>query len=260
MIDIHTHIIPALDDGPPDMETSVAMGRLAAGERIATIISTSHSEECAAVGYEAMARRLDEVREAWAEAGLEIGLELGVEIFLTPETPADLKAGKVWALAGSSYVLVEIPYQPWPTYTERTLFELQVAGYTLILAHPERYMAIQADPNVMYALAERGVLAQVTADALLGKHGQRAEETAKTLVRHGLAQFISSDAHGVSERKRAPKLTMAVEQCEALVGQTAARALVTINPAHILENRPFIPEPQPVERSGWGLGRFFGRP
>jgi protein-tyrosine phosphatase len=259
MIDIHTHIIPALDDGPPDMETSVAMGRIASQEEITTIISTSHSEECARAGHDGIMWRLEEVRAAWADASINIRLELGMEIFLTPDTPAELESGKVWPLAGSKYLLVEIPYQPWPQYTEHTLFDLQLAGYLPILAHPERYTAIQADPNVMYALAERGILAQVTADALLGKHGHLTQETAKTLVRHGLAQFLSSDAHGITERKRAPKLTLALEHVEALIGDEAAQAMVTTNAAHILENKPLAPEPHPVEKSGWSLGKLFGR-
>src|SRR5947209_15715119 len=110
MIDIHTHIIPALDDGPPDMETSVAMGRIAGAEGIRAMISTSHSKECSALGFEAVGRRLDDVRAAWESEGLGIRLELGMEIFLTPDTVSELKSRVVWPLAESRYVLVELPY------------------------------------------------------------------------------------------------------------------------------------------------------
>lgn len=260
MIDIHTHIIPALDDGPPDMETSVGMGRIAAREGITAIISTSHSEECAAVGREGMQSLLDDVRAAWGGAGLDIRLELGVEIFLTPSTLADLGSGKLWTLAGSSYILVEIPYHPWPAFTERVLSDLQLAGYAPILAHPERYTAIQSDPNLMYSLAERGILSQVTAGALLGGHGSTAKRTAETLIRYGLAQFLSSDAHGITTRKRTPTLRPALDLVETLAGTQAAHAMVIDNPSHILENRPLAPDPQPVEKLGWSLGRLFGRP
>jgi len=258
MIDIHTHIIPALDDGPPDMETSIGMGRIAAEEGITAIISTSHSEESAALGYAEAQRRFGEVRAAWAEAGLDIRLELGVEIFLAPDTPGEMKSGKLWTLAGSSYVLVELPYQPWPAYTERILFDLQLAGYVPILAHPERYTAIQADPNVMYTLEERGVLAQVTAAALLGEHGGPAKRAAEALVRHNMAQFLSSDAHGITIRKRMPVLRQALEVAGGLVGAEAARAMVTENPAHILEGKHLAPEPERVTLRRWSLGRLFG--
>src|SRR5215212_3703720 len=244
MIDIHTHIIPNLDDGPPDMETSVAMGRIAAQEGITAIISTSHSEECSALGYEAMRQRLDEVRAAWAGDGLNIRLELGVEIYLTPDTLGELKSGKLWTLAGSNYVLVELPCQPWPAYTERVLFEIQVAGYVPILAHPERYTAIQADPNLMYSLAERSILSQVTAGALLGDHGNPAKRSAETLVLHKLAQIISSDTHGITQRKRTPELRKALEIAEGLVGAEAALAMVTTNPAKILADEHLAAEPE----------------
>lgn len=259
MIDIHCHIIPDLDDGPRDMETSVAMGRIAAAEGITAMISTSHSKECSAIGFEAIRHRLEDVRAAWEGDGLGIRLELGVEIFLAPDTLFELKSGVVWTLAGSRYVLVELPYQPWPVYTERVLFDLQVAGYVPILAHPERYTAIQADPNFMYWLAERGVLSQVTAGALLGDHGNLAKRTAETLAAHGLAQIISSDSHGLTQRKRTPQLLQALQVAEGLVGAEAARAMVTDNPARVLANEHIIPEPQQVSPPKWSLGRLFRR-
>lgn len=246
MIDIHAHIIPALDDGPPDMDTSIRMGHIAAQEGIETIISTSHSGEGMAVGREAMQTRLEQVRTAWTAAGINIRLELGLEIFLQPDTVAHLKSGQAWTLAQSQYVLVEVPYQPWPTYADHLLFDMQVAGFVPILAHPERYKPIQSDPNFMYSLAERGVLAQVTAVALLGIHGHEIQRCAETLVRHNLVQFISSDAHGLSERKRAPHLRAAIHAAANLIGLEAAEAMVTTNPSHILDHRPLAPSPEHV--------------
>jgi protein-tyrosine phosphatase len=257
MIDIHTHIIPDLDDGPPDMETSVSMGRIAAEEGIEAIISTSHSEEAAKIGRQAMEARLDAVRKAWGAAGLNVNLHLGVEIFMWPDTAATLKSGELWTLAESRYILVEIQYQPWPPYADQTLFDLQLAGYTPILAHPERYVPIQNDPNRMCALVERGVLAQVTSDALLGGHGPAAKKCAETLVRHNLAQFLSSDAHGVTGRKRMPRLHEALKVAEGLVGEEAAQALVRENPAHILANTPFAVTPERVTGRKWSLSSLF---
>jgi protein-tyrosine phosphatase len=259
MIDIHTHIIPNLDDGPPDMETSIGIGRLAANEGITAIISTSHSEEGAAVGLAGMRMRLDVVRAAWQQAGINIRLELGLEIFLQPSTTAELQSGRVWTLAGSKYALVELPYQPWPAYAEQALFDLQLSGYRPILAHPERYTAIQADPNVMYSLAERGVLAQVTAGALLGQQGGAAKQCAEVLVRYRLVQFLSSDTHGVTERKRPPSLKPALADVQRLVGSEQARAMVEDNPAAVLADQPLAPDPLPVEARKWSLGRLFGR-
>ncbi len=258
MIDIHTHIIPALDDGPTDMQVSVAMGMIAAQEGTQALISTSHSTEASAVGYEGMQERLADVRAAWQGAGIGIRLELGVEIFLEHDTVEKLRSGRLWTLAGSQYVLVEVPYTPWPTYAERALFDLQTAGYTPILAHPERYTAIQDDPNLLYRLAQRGILAQVTSAALLGEQGEKVQRSADTLVRHGLVQFIASDGHNVRSKRRMPLLREAMAAAAHLVGNEAALALVTTNPAAVLENRPMDATPGPVQVRRSFLGGLFG--
>ncbi|HEX8599238.1 MAG TPA: CpsB/CapC family capsule biosynthesis tyrosine phosphatase [Chloroflexia bacterium] len=258
MIDIHSHIIPALDDGPTDMDVSVAMGRIAAQEGTRVLISTSHSTEASAVGYEGMLERLGHVRAAWQNAGIDIRLELGVEIFLDYETVEDLRSGRLWTLAGSQYVLVEVPYTPWPAYAERALFDLQTAGYTPILAHPERYTAIQDDPNLLYRLVQRGVLAQVTSAALLGEQGEKVHRCAETLVRHGLVQFIASDSHNVRSRRRMPLLREAVQAAALLVGDAAALDMVTTNPAALLEKQPVEAAPLPVEVRRSFMGGLFG--
>lgn len=258
MIDIHTHIIPSLDDGPPDMDVSLAMGRIASQEGTQALISTSHSAEASAVGYEGMLEKLVEVRAAWESAGIEIRLELGVEIFLEYDTVEKLRSGRLWTLAGSQYVLVEVPYTPWPAYAERALFDLQTAGYNPILAHPERYTAIQADPNLLYRLVQRGVLAQVTSAALLGEQGEKVQRTADTLVRHGLVQFLASDGHNVKSKRRMPLLREAVQAAAQLIGEEAALALVTTNPVAVLGNMPIDVAPELVEARKSFLGGLFG--
>lgn len=255
MIDIHTHIIPNLDDGPDNLGDSVAMGRIAAQDGITAMISTSHSKEASTIGYEAMQERLRVVQAAWNEAGLDIRLELGVEIFLRPDTIGDLRSGKVWTLAGSRYTLVELPYRPWPPYAEQALFDLQVAGYTPILAHPERYSAIQDDPNRLYTLVERGVLAQVTASAFVGEQGPHVQRCAETLARHRLVQFISSDAHGGNKRR--PIMSQGLRAAQELAGEAEARAMAQDNPARILSDTPITPNPERVASHGWLLGGLF---
>jgi protein-tyrosine phosphatase len=198
------------------------------------------------------------VRAAWKSEGIDIQLELGVEIFLDANTVEALRSGKLWTLAGSQYVLVEVPYTPWPAYAERALFDLQTAGYTPILAHPERYTAIQDDPNLLYRLAQRGVLAQVTSAALLREQGDKVHRTAETLVRHGLVQFLASDSHNVRSRRRMPLLREAVQAAAQLIGEEAALALVTTNPQAVLERRPIEATPVPVEVRRSFMGGLFG--
>lgn len=256
MIDIHAHVIPALDDGPADMETSVGIGLLMAREGIRAVISTSHSAEAAAVGYKGMRARLEEVRAAWRAAEIDIRLELGIEIFLRPDTVDDLKARRLWTMSGSRYVLVEFPYQPWPAYADSALFALQLAGYVPILAHPERYTAIQADLTKMYALAERGVLAQVTAAALVGEHGAPTKKCAEMLLRHNMVQFIATDAH--SAKWRSPRVREALMLAELMVGVELVEMMAQTNPARVLANKEIVPEPlEPARRKGF-FGGLFG--
>src|SRR5437588_1952126 len=159
MIDIHSHILPGVDDGARTVEDSLEMARVALAEGTSGMICTSHSAEWFELGPLAkMESQVADLQAALSAANLPLQLWPGMEIFLTPQTPHHLQEGRAWSLAGSRYVLVEIPYEPWPAYTEQTLFELQVGGWSPILAHPERYVAIQRDPNILFRLVERGVL------------------------------------------------------------------------------------------------------
>ncbi|MEO8287716.1 MAG: CpsB/CapC family capsule biosynthesis tyrosine phosphatase [Chloroflexota bacterium] len=257
MIDIHTHILPDLDDGPADMDTSVGMGLIAAAEGFTAIISTSHSEQAAIEGHERLSMRLDDVRDAWSKAGLNIRLELGMEIFLRPNTLDQLKAGHLWALAGSRYLLVELPLQPWPTYADDTLYGLQLAGYVPVLAHPERYTAIQSDPGKMYELAERGILGQVTAAAVIGEHGTSIKKCSEMLLRHNLVQFIATDAH--STGRRHPRIAEARAYAETMVGPELAADMVQGNPARILAHEAISLDPQPVAPRKSFFGSLFSR-
>jgi protein-tyrosine phosphatase len=198
------------------------------------------------------------LQSALDAAGIPLKLLPGIEIFMTPETPADLAAGRAWTLAGSRYILVEIPYQPWPVYTEQVLFELQVAGYTPILAHPERYVALQHDPNRMYTLAERGVLGQVTGEALTGGNGAAVRECALTLLEHGLVQFIASDGHRAASRR--PVVAAGLALARERIGAEAAQALLTTNPQHILDDQPLAIHPRPVAQRRSFFSRLFGDP
>jgi protein-tyrosine phosphatase len=257
MIDIHAHILPGLDDGPADMASSIGMGHIYAGEGVSCVFSTSHSKEVAEEGRVAIEERLTEVQAAWRGAGIKVDVVLGVEVYLTPGTVDDLRGGRLWTLGGSRYVLVELPYQPWPTYADAALFDLRVAGYVPILAHPERYTLIQDRPEKMAELLEHGVLCQVTAGALLLKSGNAVRRTAELLVRHRLAQFIATDAH--SPHWRSPDVREALRAAEHMVGEEAVRRMTVDNPLHILAGSPIEPDPEAIPPRKGRLGGLFGR-
>jgi protein-tyrosine phosphatase len=257
MIDIHAHILPGLDDGPTDMEASVGMGRIYASEGVTCVFSTSHSQEVAEEGRARIEEGLGQVRAAWRDAGIQVDLVLGVEVYLRPDTLDDLRDGRLWTLGDSRYVLVEVPYQPWPVYADAALHDLRLAGYVPILAHPERYTVIQERPEKMVELLEQGVLCQVTAGALLLKSGNAVRRTADLLVKHRLAQFIATDAH--SPHWRSPEVRDALQAAERLAGAEAVRAMTVDNPLHILAGSPIQPDPDPLPPRKNRFGGLFGR-
>src|SRR5207302_6049884 len=106
-----------------------------------------------------------------------------------------VEEGDVCTLGHSWALLVELPFDVRPLYLDDVLFQLQLAGYTLVLAHPERYSYVQRDMELAESLADRGILLQVTAPALLGAYGSRIQDTAEELVRRGLASLAGSDRH-----------------------------------------------------------------
>jgi protein-tyrosine phosphatase len=259
MIDIHAHILPGVDDGAVDLAESLEMARQAVAGGTTELICTSHSAEWFEIGPLAvMQQQVATLQSAITAAGIPLKLWPGMEIFLTPHTPQHLAQGRAWTLAGSRYVLVEIPYEPWPAYTEQALFALQVQGYLPILAHPERYVAIQHDPNVLYRLAERGILAQVTAGAFAGYFGESTRRCAVTLTQHGLVQFLASDAHSSTDTRRLPALDQGYRDLVGLVGEATATTMATIAPGQVLADAPVAIDARPVEAPRSFFSRMFG--
>src|SRR5438067_10602293 len=114
MIDIHTHILPGVDDGAETVAESLAMARRALAGGTTGMVCTSHSAEWFEIGpLAAMEQQVAALQEALDAADLALRLWPGMEIFLTPQTPRDLCAGRAWPLAGTQYALVEVPYEPW---------------------------------------------------------------------------------------------------------------------------------------------------
>jgi protein-tyrosine phosphatase len=260
MIDTHSHILPGVDDGAANLGESLAMARFAVAEGVRGMLTTSHSAEWLARGrLPRMEAEVAVVQTALDAAAIPLRLWPGLEIYLTPETPAHLAAGRLWSLAGSRYVLVEVDFQPWPPFAESVLFQLQVAGWWPILAHPERYIPIQHDPTIMLRLAERGILGQVTALSLTGGNGPAVRDCALTLLEYGLAQILASDGHGVGAGRRQPTIAAGLAVAAERLGTEAAHALVTTAPQHILDNTPLIPDPRPLPPKQSFFSRLRGK-
>ena len=251
MIDLHSHILFDLDDGAPTLAESLAMAEMAAADGTRVIAATPHSPgstACRNYDPTLIQTRLAELNAAIAGEGIALEVVAGTEICYDAGIVARLRRGELLAYGQSKSILLELAHNNMPPTLNYAIFNLQVAGYRIVLAHPERIAEVQHDPNVLLPLIERGVLMQLTAEALLGGQGERLRATAETLARHGMAHLLASDAHGLPPR-RAPRLSAAREYAASLIGDDAASALVMSTPAAILYGQPIKPAPpRPVEQ------------
>jgi protein-tyrosine phosphatase len=243
MIDLHTHILHGIDDGPRDLAGALELARAALDDGVRTLAATPHGRSSVGGGrysVAALRERLAELRAALAAQGLPLEIVEGTEIYGEGGLVQRLRRGELLGYAGSRALLVEFPANTIPAAVEQIVFELQLAGHRVVVAHPERLRYAQDDPNVLIPLIERGALMQLTADALLGNHGERRRRLAETMLGHGLVQLIASDAHG-AHVGRLPNLGAATRRAAELVGAPAAVALSGAVPAAILADSPIDP-------------------
>lgn len=245
MIDLHTHILPGIDDGVRTLAESVELARAAAADGVTVLAATPHVRGDYPTSAGQMERLVAQVREAVARAGVAVDVRPGGEVALVQL--ARLEDGELrrFGLGGNpGYLLVECPYAGWPLDIADRLFALRAAGIVPVLAHPERNPDVQAASELLAPLVESGALVQLTAASLDGRLGRPACATALRLVELGLAHLIASDAHGPDVR--AVGLSAAAEA----VGDPAlARWLTEDLPGAIVAGKP-LPS-RPLRRNGW---------
>lgn len=250
MIDIHTHLLPGVDDGAESVEEALDMARAAVADGTRQLFVTPHTAADAYRGDRADAEaRVTSLREAIRAAGIPLELLWGSEALLTPDLPEQLNRKRAFTLNGSRYLLVELPSWAFPPYADEVLFALQLKGLVPIIAHPERHPAIQRDHSILFRLVRRGLLTQMTAGSLLGIFGSAARRVAEAMLVHRLAHVIASDAHWFDTRR--PVLSRAVQQAARWVGQEQAMAMVTSVPQKIVHNAEIeVPPPDPAGAKG----------
>ncbi|WP_168121097.1 CpsB/CapC family capsule biosynthesis tyrosine phosphatase [Paenibacillus sp. HB172176] len=201
MIDIHTHILPGVDDGAADWEATLAMARAAVQDGITIVVATPHH---ANGRYKNPAREVRllvaEANQKLQEASISLQILAGQEIRMHDSLLESWDQEELLTLADSSYMLIEFPSANVPKHTEELFHELKVMGIVPVIAHPERNAELAGNHDRLAALLEHGALAQVTSHSLLGGFGKAVERTAWSFMKRGLVQFVSSDAHHVERR------------------------------------------------------------
>jgi protein-tyrosine phosphatase len=241
MIDTHNHILPGLDDGPAEKDESLEMCRIAWEDGVKTVVATPHFNRTFANEPEQIRAAVDELNGSLTAS--EIGLRIvpGMEVRVSGELLQDLRNGRLLPLNNNKHVLLEFHAQHIPAGFQNLVNRFLDSGLSVILAHPEKNHLIQRDPRFVFRLLERfepwQVMMQLTADSLTGDSGFWAAQTARLLLKCGLAHLIATDAH--SSDRRTPRLARAVEKVRRIVGEERANLMTHDIPMAILNGTAF---------------------
>jgi protein-tyrosine phosphatase len=264
VIDLHAHLLPDLDDGPGTMAESVAMAQAAWDAGTRTMVCTPHMIEHFPTDPRRVHAAVEALREALAVADVPLEILAGAEIALSYLPELDDEELLLASVGGGGrWLLLEMPFQGWPIKLPQVLADLEIRGYGVILAHPERAEAVQRAPDRMRDIVGRGALVQLTAQSLLGELGQIAHRAARMLLAGGVAHFIASDAHSAGPWRPPGMEEGLAAAADAIdVHPQALSWMVEDGPAAVLEGGPVRPprltpgrRPRGVERRAPGALR-----
>ena len=256
MVDLHHHLLPGLDDGSPDLPTSVAMARTAVEDGITHVVCTPHASDRYAFDPALVAARRTELSAALAQAGIALQLGTGCDFHLNYDNIQDaLQHPRRYTVNGSEYLLIELPDYSLSANLPQTFYDLRVAGMTPILTHPERNPTLQNEPGRLREWIEAGLLTQVTAASVLGTMGRPAKKLALDLLRTGQVHFIATDAHNL--RTRPPQMRAAFKAIASRFSPEYAEQLCVANPLAVFYGRSLPEQTAPLrapdQRGGAGL-------
>lgn len=250
MIDLHCHLLPGVDDGPGDVLAAVALARAMVAEGTTTAAATSHVHPDFPNTAATLARARAAVVKAleWEKVPLEV--VRGAELDLLHVAQLDAAALAELQLGDSGTLLIECPFAVGAPFFEDVVSKLQLHGFRILLAHPERSPAFQRDASLLERLVERGALVSITGASLVGRFGRTARRYADWALDHDLVHDVASDAHNTESRPpalRAPLREAGYGWAEEWLTQAA--------PAAILAGAPLPARPARPARGLLGLRR-----
>ncbi|MBE6982347.1 MAG: hypothetical protein E7437_08520 [Ruminococcaceae bacterium] len=196
LCDLHTHVLPGVDDGAANMEYALQMLQNAAASEVSLLAATPHwnAQGTNTALLTDLRQRFCRLRQAAAQIPVE--LVLGAEVLVTEP----LSPGSLPTLNDSRYLLTELPGSLEAAACETLLQSVLDRGYVPLVAHPERYASVIRDPWTVASWLDMGCHIQITGESILGNHGRSIRETAAFLLQKGLVACIASDAHGLNRR------------------------------------------------------------
>ncbi len=241
MIDLHSHVLPGIDDGPETIEGSIALVRAAerAGTRV--MVATPHVSWHYPNTAATIARLTGELNERLRREGIAVEIRPGAEIAMTRVEELEPDELRRLRLGAGAWVLLEPPFTPLTTGLEGIVARLQSAGHRVVLAHPERCPALHREPQIVESLVRGGVLTSLTAGSLVGRFGGEVRRFSRRLLEQGLVHNVASDAHDAIRRPPG----IAAELDEAGFGELADWYTSAV-PAAILSGEEIPTRPEPV--------------
>ncbi|MFN6993142.1 MAG: tyrosine-protein phosphatase [Aquincola tertiaricarbonis] len=247
MIDLHCHLLPGIDDGPPTLQAALALGQACVDDGITHAVATPH------VFPGRFENRASSIEEAFAafqaavsSAGLPLQLGWAGEVRLTPEVLDLLDRDELPFLGrsttGQRTLLLEMPDGQVPLGSQRFVELLLQRGVRPVLAHPERNRALMDQPQRLAPFVAQGCAVQLTAGSLVGGFGSRAQQAAETMLEAGWVHAIASDAHNLAGRR--PRMREAAAWLQQHYGPEVAHRLTVTGPAALCGLSPPAPVAQ----------------
>ena len=234
-IDIHSHILPGVDDGSESIDETIRMLHIAASEGIRTIIATPHYM---VGGHNKDASDLMDIRDQVQSEAYKIDkgfkILLGNELYYSQSIIDDLSSGKALTLAVSRYILVEFSYAIDYRIIRRGINDFICNGYIPILAHIERYHSLYKKPDKINELVEMGSYIQINGDSLIGGFLDSEAAYNRKLLNNDLVHFIASDSH--NDKTRAPMMRKSIDYLRKKCDMSKLNKITLMNPSKILED------------------------
>jgi protein-tyrosine phosphatase len=241
MIDIHHHLLAGLDDGASSLDISLEMARIAVADGITHVVCTPHANGQYVYDRWLVEAKVSELQWRLDEEEIPLKLGRGSDFHMSYDNIQEAKAdpGK-YSVNGLGYLLVELPDYAVSHNLTETFYQLQLAGLTPILTHPERNVTLQGDEERMADWLRGGVLVQVTAGSVTGRMGKTAQKMAHRMLEKRWVHFLATDAHNTTGRP--PLMREAFEVVVEKYGQDYAHALCVGNPLAVFMGKAMPPQ------------------